>query len=56
MPIRHLGAWVRARVYGKSPAEYIATDNLKSAVRRFARDLIVDPPPHIESVWERLLD
>ena len=54
--IRHLGALMLARVDGKSPAEYITTDDLKAAVRRFARDLIVDPPRTIESVWHRLLD
>ena len=54
--IRHWGALLLARVDGKSPAEYITTGDLKAAVRRFARDLIVDPPRTIESVWHRLLD
>ncbi len=54
--IQHLGALLLARVDGKSPAEYIATDDLKTTVRRFARDLIVNPPHTIESVWQRLLD
>ena len=54
--IRHLGALLLARVDGKSPAEYIAADDLKRTVRRFACDLIVNPPHKIESVWQRLLD
>lgn len=54
--LRHLGALLLARVDGKSPVEYLATGDLKTAVRRFARDLIVNPPHRIESVWGRLLD
>lgn len=54
--IQHLGALLLARVDGKSPAEYIATNDLKSAIRRFARNLIVTPPHTVEAVWQRLLD
>ncbi len=49
--IRHLGCLHLARVDGKSPAEYLRPAE-QSQVRRFARDLIQNPPLTIEEVFE----
>jgi 5-methylthioribose kinase len=50
--IGHLGALMLARVDGKSPAEYIRTEDLKQRVRAFARGLMLQPPPTVEDVWK----
>ncbi len=49
--LRHLGCLHLARVDGKSPAEYLRPAEVMQA-RRFARDLIQNPPGTIEEVFE----
>ncbi len=49
--IRHLGCLHLARVDGKSPAEYLRPPE-QVQVRRFARDLIQNPPRTIAEVFE----
>ncbi|MDQ2901556.1 MAG: phosphotransferase [Acidobacteriota bacterium] len=49
--IAHLGCLLLARVDGKSPAEYLETDELKERVRRMARELILNPPGSVEEVF-----
>lgn len=56
LTMRHLGVLLLARVDGKSPAEYIASDTLKQIVRQFARNSILHPPRTVGSIWQRLLD
>jgi 5-methylthioribose kinase len=51
--IQHLGALLLARIDGKSPAEYIRAEALKTEIRSFARRLILDPPKHIADYWPR---
>jgi 5-methylthioribose kinase len=52
--IRHLGALMLARVDGKSPAEYIQSESVRSRVRKLARGIILDPPQSIAATMERL--
>ena len=49
--IEHLGGLLLARIDGKSPAEYIRSEDLKKSIRRFARKLILDPPASIEEIF-----
>ncbi|MGI8988894.1 MAG: phosphotransferase family protein [Bryobacteraceae bacterium] len=49
--IAHLGCLLLARVDGKSPAEYLGTDELKRRVRLIARELIVNPPGTIQEAF-----
>lgn len=49
--IDHLGCLLLARVDGKSPAEYLTSDELKQRVRQKARDLIRNPPATIAEVF-----
>lgn len=49
--LRHLGCLHLARVDGKSPAEYLRPPE-RTQVRRFARDLIQNPPQTIAEVFE----
>jgi 5-methylthioribose kinase len=49
--ILHLGCLHLARVDGKSPVEYLRP-NEKPQVRRFARDLIQNPPRTVAEVFE----
>ena len=49
--IRHLGCLQLARVDGKSPVEYLRPAE-QLQVRRFARDLIQNPPAKIAEVFE----
>ncbi len=49
--LRHLGCLHLARVDGKSPAEYLRPPE-QAQVRRFARDLIQNPPHTIAEVFE----
>lgn len=49
--LRHLGCLHLARVDGKSPAEYLRPPEQLQA-RRFARDLIQNPPATIAEVFE----
>ena len=51
--IQHLGALMLARIDGKSPVEYIRTEELKERVRTFARNLIVNPPATVSEAWAR---
>lgn len=52
---RHLGCLLLARIDGKSPAEYIQDEPLRERIRGFARRIIVEPPPTVASVFERML-
>lgn len=49
--LAHLGGLMLARIDGKSPAEYIATEALRSRVRLYARDLMLHPPATLEEVF-----
>ncbi len=49
--IEHLGGLLLARIDGKSPAEYIRSDDLRDRIRRHARRLILDPPARIAEVF-----
>ncbi|WP_284312167.1 aminoglycoside phosphotransferase family protein [Labrys miyagiensis] len=52
-----LPALFLARVDGKSPVEYLTTDDEREAVRRFAMPLIATPPDDLLSIvnaWTRL--
>lgn len=49
--LRHLGCLHLARVDGKSPVEYLRPAE-QAQVRRFARDLIQNPPRTIAEVFE----
>lgn len=51
--IQHLGALLLARIDGKSPAEYIRDEVLKTRIRAFARRSILDPPDRIAGYWPR---
>ena len=51
--LRHLGFLMLARVDGKSPAEYLRTDAKRDAVRRFALELIRDPPSSVGEACRR---
>jgi hypothetical protein len=45
-----------ARIDGKSPVEYIIAESDKNRVRRVARALLADPPPHLHAIrttWAR---
>ncbi len=52
--LEHLGWLMLARVDGKSPAEYLRDAALRDRVRRFARDLIADPPGSVAEVFEKV--
>lgn len=52
--LRHLGFLMLARVDGKSPVEYLRTDAERDAVRRFALDLIRDPPCSVGEACRRV--
>ncbi len=54
--IRHLGGLLLARIDGKSPAEYIRKEGVKSRVRAFARDLIARPPSGIPKVLSNCVE
>ncbi len=49
--LEHLGCLLLSRVDGKSPAEYIRSDDLRDGVRRRARGLIQHPPRSIAEVF-----
>ena len=49
--LRHLGCLHLARLDGKSPVKYLSPAVIPQ-VRRFARDLIQNPPPTISEVFE----
>jgi 5-methylthioribose kinase len=52
--VRHLGALMLARVDGKSPVEYLRSDELRERVRQFARGVLLEPPETLAEVFERL--
>jgi 5-methylthioribose kinase len=52
---RHLGCLLLARIDGKSPAEYIREEALRERIRRFAREIILEPPSTIASIFERVV-
>ena len=49
--IEHLGGLLLARIDGKSPAEYIRSEELRERIRAHARRLILDPPDRIAEVF-----
>jgi 5-methylthioribose kinase len=49
--IRHLGCLQLARVDGKSPVEYLS-ELQRVQVRRFARDIIQNPPRRVAEIFE----
>lgn len=49
--VRQLGGLLLARIDGKSPAEYIREEGLRERVRRFARDLILQPPRTMQEIF-----
>jgi len=54
-----LPALFLARVDGKSPVEYIATDSERDKVRRCARALLENPPPGLDDIptaWHKELN
>jgi len=51
--MHHLGCLLLGRIDGKSPAEYIQSNETKDRVRRYARELIVRPPDTAAELWER---
>ena len=53
--MRHLGCLLLARVDGKSPAEYVRDESLKSKLRGAARDLILRPPLSAAEALERVM-
>ena len=52
--LQHLGWLLLARVDGKSPAEYLHDPALRDRVRRFARRLILERPPSVAEVFQKL--
>ncbi len=48
----HLGCLLLARVDGKSPAEYVQSEETKHKIRDYARRLIPNPPRAILEVFE----
>lgn len=51
--IQHLGCLLLARVDGKSPAEYIRSEEMRDQVRSRARNLILHPPSALAQVFAR---
>lgn len=49
--LAHLGGLMLARVDGKSPAEYIAGEELRNHVRQYARELMLHTPATIDEVF-----
>jgi aminoglycoside phosphotransferase (APT) family kinase protein len=49
MTVRHLGGLMLARMDGKSPAEYIRDEGVKSRVRSTAKRLLTEPPGSFEA-------
>lgn len=52
--LQQLPLLLLARVDGKSPAEYLNTDDLRRRARIFAQRLLLEPPVTIMEVWSRL--
>jgi 5-methylthioribose kinase len=52
--LAHLGCLHLARVDGKSPAEYLTSDQEKECVRRVARSLILEPPAGVLDAFDRI--
>jgi hypothetical protein len=50
-----LGCLLAARVDGKSPAEYLATDTLREGVRALAGGILLDEPATLGEVRELTL-
>ena len=49
--IRHWAALMLARGDGKSPAEYITSEESRQRIRQFAREMILHPPVDIFQFW-----
>ncbi len=52
--MKHLGCLLLARVDGKSPAEYVKDEGLKTKLRGAARELICEPAGTMDEVLERV--
>lgn len=52
--LRELGCLLLARIDGKSKEDYIRLDSEKQQARDVARWLLLERPPSIEAVWEKL--
>lgn len=50
----HLPLLLLCRVDGKSPVEYITRDEVRAAIRSFARSLLAEPPRSVPELFERL--
>ena len=50
----HLPLLLLARVDGKSPVEYLVSDERREAVRRYARSLVAESPATVAELFERL--
>ncbi len=48
MTLRHLGALMLARIDGKSPVEYLKEEPVRDRVRRAARRILIERPPHLD--------
>ncbi|HUY14888.1 MAG TPA: aminoglycoside phosphotransferase family protein [Terriglobia bacterium] len=55
MTVRHLGALMLARIDGKSPVEYIQNDETKGKIRIAAKRILLDPPQHLNHVFQSVL-
>ncbi len=50
----HLPLLLICRVDGKSPVEYITSEVTRTAIRRYARSLLAEPPRDVAELFERL--
>lgn len=50
----HLPLLLLCRVDGKSPVEYISRDEVREAIRRYARSLLAEPAGTVDELFERL--
>ncbi|MGH9455388.1 MAG: phosphotransferase family protein, partial [Terriglobia bacterium] len=56
MTVRHLGALMLARIDGKSPVEYIESEETKERVRRVAKRILLERPQHLHATFEWVVD
>ena len=52
--LRHLGCLMLARVDGKSPVEYLTTEDLQEQIRGVAKQLICRPPVEFDELMSRI--
>ena len=50
----HLPLLLLCRVDGKSPVEYITQDDVRAAIRQYARSLLAEPARTVSELFERL--